>query len=460
MIRPPRTAPALLTTIMTAALVTPAVASPTVLRDDQLRDLAVTPVLGRGYSLATNTFQSICLTDFPRTKPSYDFRYKFEDIEADGSRKSDTSVGGSGEYEGGGFGFKARVKVSGKTQTIDNKTYYSHHILVTTSVDSYYSSIDESKARIGDAARELLTSSDVPGFFDACGMYYIRSIGRTASFISLFTYKTETAQRDVSFEAKLEAEIKGWGQRVQIEGETKGTIKQESSSKYLTIESTALGLGKDDKASLIAYDLETFRKAIKDAFISMQQEDTGMVTSIEVVPWVENADFQRILKLQESKPGPDGKTVSPYAQKRILDQNGEFLAEVDRVARAKLNVYYKAKQCRARIDLDYKEGSEFLPEFASASVTNHRSGAKTALATLDSALAPSKIEELFTEYRSFLYGDGSNNVGAVTCVRDLLDAGITARSHRDIESCNKVEQSFAVISAQLIDENCMPKLAP
>lgn len=446
--------------LATTALVSPAAAGPTVLRDDQLRDLAVTPVLGRGYSLATNTFQSICLTDFPKTKPSYNFRYKFEQIEADGTRTSSSTVGGSGSYSGGGFGFKANIKVSGSTSVIDGKTYHSHFMLVTTSVDSYYSSIDESKARISDPARELLASNDVPGFFDACGMYYIRSIGRSAEFISVFSYKTESQTRDLSFEAKLEAQIKGWGHRASVDVDTKGSLKEEASRKYLTIESTALGLGKDEKASLIAYDLDTFRQAIKDAFVSMQQEDTGMVTSIEVVPWVENADFQRILKLQESKAGADGKTISPYAQKRILNQNGEFLAEVDRVARAKLNVYYKAKQCRARIDLDYKTGGQFRPELAQASVINHRSGAKTPLATLEAALAPDKIEQLYTEYRAFLYGDSGGNVGAVTCVRDLLDAGITVRGHREIESCNKVEQSFAVYSAQLIDENCMPTLAP
>jgi hypothetical protein len=447
--------------LVSTALIAPASAGPTVLRDDQLKDLAVTPVLGRGYSIATNTFQSICLTDFPKTKASYNFKYKFEQIESDGTRKSDTSVGASGEYEGGGLGFKANVKVSGSTEIIDGKTYHNHFILVTIGVDSYYSSIDESKARIGDAARELLTANDVPGFFDACGMYYTRSIGRHAEYLSLFNYKTESTDRDVSFEAKLEAEIKGWGQRGKVEADTSGSIKETSSSKYLTIESTALGLGKDEKASLIAYDLDTFRQAVKDAFLSMQQEDTGMVISIEVVPWVENADFQRILKLQESKPGPDGKTVSPYAQKRILNQNGEFLAEVDRVTRAKLNVYYKAKQCRARIDLDFKADGAFRPELANANVVNHRSGAKTPLATLDAALAPDKVEQLFTEYRSFLYGTGStDNPGAVTCVRDLLDAGITSRSHREIDSCSKVEQQFAVISAQLVDENCMPKLAP
>lgn len=436
-----------------------ATAGPTVLRDDQLRDLAVTPVLGRGYSLATNTFQSICLTDFPRTKASYDFHYKFEQIEQDGSRKSDTSVGGSASYSGGGLGFSAKVKVSGSTQIIDGKTYHNHYIMVTTTVDSYYSSIDESKARISDPARELLTSNDVPGFFDACGMYYIRSIGRDAQFVSLFNYKTESTDRDVSFEAKLEAEIKGWGHKGNLEAETSGTIKQESSSKYLTISSTALGLGKDEKASLIAYDLETFRSAVKDAFISMQQEDTGMVTSIEVVPWVENADFQRILKLQDTKPGTNGKSISPYAQKRILNQNGEFLAEVDRVARAKLNVYYKAKQCRARIDLDFKIDGQLAPAFASANVVNHRSGATSPLAQLDAALAPDKIEQLFTEYRTYLYGGANDSPGAVTCVRDLLDAGITTHAHRDVDSCTKIEQQFAVISAQLVDENCMPKLA-
>src|SRR6185369_7313032 len=96
----------------------------------------------------------------------------------------------------------------------------------------------------------------------------------------------------------------------------------------------------------------------------------------EVVPWIENADFQRILKLKETAPDKDGKTVSPYAQKRLLNSNGEFLAEVDRVARAKLNVYYKAKQCRQQIDLDYKsaDGTALRPEYADKKSVNHRSG--------------------------------------------------------------------------------------
>lgn len=456
----PRAVCAVLATLATSALVHPAHAGPTVLRDDQLRDLAVTPVLGRGYSLATNTFQSICLSDFPKTKPSYNFTYKLEALEESGSTSSETKVGGSAGWNGGGLGMKVNVKASGSTTLIDNRTYYSHHLLVTTSVDSYYSSVDESKARISDPARELLTSNDIPGFFDACGMYYVRSIGRAARFVSVFTYKTTTVERDRSFEAKLDASLKGWGQKVTVSVQSSGSFEEEATSKYLTIESTALGLGKDEKASLISYNLDTFRAAIHDAFISMQQEDTGMVTSIEVVPWVENADFQRVLKLQESKPGPDGKIISPYAQKRILNQNGEFLAEVDRVARAKLNVYYKAKQCRAQIDINFKVGGQFAPEFATSQVENHRTGAKSPLTTLDQALTDEKIETLFNEHKTFLYGGDGGALGAVQCVRDLLDAGITSRPYREIPSCGKIEAALGVVSGQLIDENCMPTLVP
>jgi hypothetical protein len=433
-------------------------AGPTVLRDDQLKDLAVTPVLGRGYSLATNTFQSTCLGDISRTKPSYNFYYKFEQIDKNGKSSSNTSTTAGGTFDGGGAGVSVKINASGTGTTIDGKTYTSQYLMVTVNVEVYYAAVDESKSKIADPARELLTSSDIPGFFDACGMYYVRSLGRKASFVSLFSYKTESTTRDVSFEAKLEAEVKGWGQGGGVNVKTSGKFAQEAASKYLTIESTAVGLGKDDKASLIAYDLDTFRSAIKDAFVSMQQEDTGIVVSMEVAPWVENADFQRILKLGEAKT-VDGVTVSPYAQKRILNQNGEFLAEVDRVARGKLNVYYKAKQCRSQIDLDYKsEDGKFRAEWEGKKSVNHRSGNTIPLAELDEAVSKANIDKLFDEHHLFLYGTGKGDDGAVACVRDLLQGGITTKSHREFPACGPVEQQFGVISGRLADEHCMPRV--
>lgn len=440
------------------ALAPVAQAGPTVLRDDQLRDLAVTPTLGRGYSLATNTFQSICLSDIQKTKPSYNFFYKFEQIDESGRRSSTTSTSGSGSFGGGGFGVQVKVSASGSSTQINGETWFSQYILVTTDIEVYYSSVDESKSKIADPARELLTNKDIPGFFDACGMYYVRSLGRKAQFVSLFSYKTKTNTRDTEFEAKLEAELKGWGQRASVSVQRSSKFSEEATSKYLTIESTAHGLGKDEKASLIAYDLDTFRAAIKDAFLSMQQDDTGMVISMEVVPWIENAEFQRILRLGESQTDANGKTVSPYAQKRILNQNGEFLAEVDRVARAKLNVYYKAKQCRSQIDLDYKNGADFRPEWANKKSVNHRSGSQIPIADLDAAVSQANIDRLFDEHKQFLFGEGEGANGAVACVNDLLGAGISMTSYRSIATCGPVEQQFGVISGRLADEHCMPKL--
>lgn len=58
------------------------IAGPTVIRDNRVTDLATTPVLGRGYSIATNTYQSTCLKDVVMTEPSYDFTYTFQEMDS------------------------------------------------------------------------------------------------------------------------------------------------------------------------------------------------------------------------------------------------------------------------------------------------------------------------------------------------------------------------------------------
>jgi hypothetical protein len=442
------------------ALTGAAHAGPTVLRDDQLRDLALTPVLGRGYSLATGTFQSTCLTGIERTKPSYDYDYDFEQIEADGTTKSTVTTKGGGSLGGSGFGVTGSLKVQGGKTEIEGKTYHNHNIVVMQTVEVYYSSVDESRATLHSSAATLLERRDLPGFFDACGMYYVRSLGRRATFVSIFNYKTETTTRDTSFEVKLEAELKGWGMQASVNVEHSNKFAEEASSKFLTIQTTARGLGKDEKANLIAYDLTSFRAAVTNSFIAMQQDDTGMVSSMEVVPWVENAEFQRVLTLDDQAKDASGKAVSKYAQKRILNQNGEFLAEVDRVARAKLNVFYKAKQCRSQIDLDYKtpDGSALRAEWAEKRSVNHRSGQTIPLSDLDQAVSKANIDKLYQEHEEFLYGDGSGDTGAVACVTQLLESGITSRRYREFKACGVAEQSFGVISGRLPDEHCMPKV--
>src|SRR4029079_12284969 len=63
------------------------------------------------------------------------------------------------------------------------------------------------------------------------------------------------------------------------------------------------------------------------------------------VPWVEHLQFQAILL---------GNADYSSDRKRFVVLNSEFLAEVDRAARAKLNTFYKAKQCRAAVESDFR----------------------------------------------------------------------------------------------------------
>jgi hypothetical protein len=497
----------------------PSMAGPTVIRDEMLQDRAVTPSLGRGYSIATNTFQSICLTNIQTTKPSYNFNYRFEELYEDGSRSSDvrTSVGASAGAGYAGISIDVGGKSDSKTASTDE--FSSFHILVTIDIDVYYSSVDEGRTKLSDSAAELLTSNDLPSFFDACGMYYLRSIGRKATYISIFSYRTKDSTRDTKFERGLKAEIQGWGQSVTASKERSETFASEASSRQLTIESHGFGLGKSESATLISYDLDTFRAAVKEAYKSTQPDDIGMVVSIEVAPWIENSEFQRSVKLVPQEVDdlddngnpilengkPRKKKVLPYAQKRILNQNAEFLSELDRAVRARLNLYYKAKSCRARINQDFMRQKEdgtwafadLVPgkpdkgTWRTREVVNNRNKERTTIGELYEKLDDEALARAWMEYDAFTYGGSgapsgledplerlkaartATNMGtvkdgypkdlfpgAVNCASALLEIGITAMPYRKIKECARVEEMFVVLGSQRVDDFCMPTLAP
>jgi hypothetical protein len=130
------------------------------------------------------------------------------------------------------------------------------------------------------------------------------------------------------------------------------------------------------------------------------------------------------------------KTILAYEQKRLLQGNAEFLAEIDRAARSKLNVYYKAKRCRASLNTDYMVQDEdgkwtFRPSDAGPEPAedapkeeieqwrwlssndlgrtmgvwnNNRVGKWIYLSELDKMLSEDKMERMWMEYDAFMYG--------------------------------------------------------
>jgi len=525
--------------IMVIILVTsPLSAGPTIIRDNRITDLSITPVLGRGYSIGTNTFQSSCMQNVVVTEPSYDMKYSFTQIEDKGTelsskesqelkekssslRKSSSSTKSSVGFASygmiGGFGFSRNsatarsgldksMRSISKKKVIEGKTWYSHSMVVTINLMSYYASVDESRSKLSQAAISLLNNNDLPGFFSSCGPYYVRSIGRQATFVSIFTYESEKTTRDATFEDQLRTEVNrfstvskssvkigggmmgllaGGGSkskntssrseksRAMEDQKTRESFNSQAESYKLTINTSAYGLGKDKKATLISFDMDTFKAAIKDAFMSMQNPRTGKVGSIEVVPWVENTEFQSLVKLEseeipeenvtdttsDNKKKPRVKLL--YEKKLILNQNAEFFMEIERTDRNKLNMYYKARLCKKNIDTNFKEDGELKEEFAEALLVNQRGGKAMPLLFLDEKLTNDFVEDYYTKEQEFMFGveKDKEKPGAAACISQIMTNGIYNKSYREIKECQIVSKELGDVMSDLLENYCMPEIA-
>ena len=360
----------------------------------------------------------------------------------------------------------------------------THHMVVTLNVDTYYASVDEASTPLSDAAAALLQSDDLPGFFASCGPYYVRAINRNAKFMAIFSYMSTESKADASFEAKMQAEIKG----IELGAEFSSEFSSEASAKRLTIVMRGWGLGKNEDASLVATDLASFRDAVKDAFVSMQRSDTGRVVSIEVVPWVENTEFQRQFPLNAEEE-VDGKKIKRYEMKDILSFNGEFIAEMNRAMRNRLQLYYKARVCQDHIIANYtSDGRKLMSEFANQKLVNHKTQeTKLSVAQLYKKL-PGLTDRLYEDYIDFAY---NGKVSVQSCQRVLFDppedakaqakkqkeqaddedaegpiranrgegAGVYRRRYNEHKECLNLEKKFSAVLSSEIDDYCMPDLA-
>ena len=114
-----------------------------ILRDNRVRDKAITPSLGRGYSLSTNTYQSNCMGSVKKTTPSFDFDYEFTFVSD--SKMDSSKSAHKGSASGGYNGFFNRVHVAVSADVVQSgkKTKDVETVGVRIMMYSYYSSVDE-----------------------------------------------------------------------------------------------------------------------------------------------------------------------------------------------------------------------------------------------------------------------------------------------------------------------------
>ncbi|HPS86624.1 MAG TPA: hypothetical protein PLY36_07755 [Spirochaetota bacterium] len=448
------------TAIIVLSVTTYSDAGPVVIRDARINDLAYTPTLGRGYTLVTNTYQSMCMDNVVTTEPSYDFQYTFESIEKASSDSKTLSSKTSANAKVGYAMIEVSSMVEANAAVTTDVNETSHHIKVELNMDTYYASVNEAKTELSPAAKNLLTNKDLPGFFSACGSNYIRALGRNAKFVSIFTYTTKSTARDAVFEASLKLELSGMISGVTVgggaESSTKSAFKNMASEKKLIINTRAWGLGKNEGASLISYDIDSFKAAVKDAFISMQNPMTGKITSMEVVPWVENTGFQDAIVLEETDSSVEKEKVPNYRKKDILNQNSEFLGEIQKADRNRINNYYTAKICKETINANYKQNDKFIEGYAAAKLVNNRTGKTTdmTLDKLDKLLVD--VDGILAARDAFMYGDK----GAEKCIDKMFGEDMFRKKWGEFAECTSIRGGFvSEINRDIIDY-CMPTISP
>ncbi|MBU2510094.1 hypothetical protein KJ966_02110 [bacterium] len=442
-----------LITIFLVSLCPALVAGPTIIRDERITDLALTPTLGRGYTIVTNTFQSKCLDNIVITDPSFDFQYKFESLDVTKASQLATAAKYGLEVSLQAATGGAAPPTPETTTNVERK----HHIYVEINMDTYYASVDEAQTSMSSSAAQLLTNNDIPGFFSSCGSYYVRSLGRNAKFVSIFTYTTKTDARDSAFESDLKSSIMKFGEGGGEDSGGSSNLLSLSGEYKLTIVSRAYGLGIRENAELISSDIDSFKAAIKEAFQSMQNPMTGKVTTMEIVPWVENTDFQNLIQLEEAVIDPvTQRTMLLYKKKQVLNENAEYLAEIERADRNMMNIYYKSMICKQTVQANWMKEGKVHPDFKDAEIANNKFPRdKIKLETLVTEhLSDAKVAALLDAEEKFMYGSGGGN----ECINEMLKSGMFIKSYRDIDVCKNLRGKLSAVGNNVIDNYCMPKL--
>jgi len=245
-----------------------------VISDWRIQSKEVTPVLGRGYSVATGNLQSSCLNVEEQTTPSYDYDYYFTEIA--NHEKVSINKSFSGKISSS-FGYLwAKSHVDSTLETNKNSERKKHFLIATMRTQRYYSSVDEVHSTLSADARVLLEGGQYMSFFQACGPNYIRSVRRAAEITAIFEYETNEDTANSDFESSLKLNIRGLVGDPDPSNDRTTTSRNIinsalKSSLSISIRAFGLGLNNDGKSSLQARSMDDFKNVMDFAFQSMQQ---------------------------------------------------------------------------------------------------------------------------------------------------------------------------------------------
>ncbi len=460
-------------------VVTPSllIASPRLITDNRVENLNGFPSIGRGYNLHSNTLQSMCYNKVLKTKPTFDLNYEMDEVSVDFFNQ----VPEIGKKRLGNINIHFFVKKYFKSREIDSQqTYNLKNLLVRVEIRSYYYALDETKSVISDSAKRLLKNKEFVTFFNSCGQHYVRSVGSFSTYLALLQYRlTGNSTADQAFVSRLEKGLFNFSG----ENTAQKKLNQDAEARGMRVYVQAVGLSKGNLVNLIPVDVKQFRLTVQDTVKLMQDPNAGLISYIEVVPWVENPELTSFITSGMQQGGEQ------FIKLQRLEANSGVITEINRISNSQIEQFYIASMCEKILFENYmdKTNRQFYEN-----ITGQAKKSPTVLQLTDiiaqktlsydmertlfynlaniskddvyislrefiEYFAKNPPRKLFEENRDYLYGTGGKE-GAVQCIDELYKQGLEKTDYRTIPSCVNALKHIKTQSF-FLNQYCLPKPA-
>eukprot|EP00587_Corethron_hystrix_P005771 CAMPEP_0113316514 /NCGR_PEP_ID=MMETSP0010_2-20120614/11763_1 /TAXON_ID=216773 ORGANISM="Corethron hystrix, Strain 308" /NCGR_SAMPLE_ID=MMETSP0010_2 /ASSEMBLY_ACC=CAM_ASM_000155 /LENGTH=440 /DNA_ID=CAMNT_0000173253 /DNA_START=120 /DNA_END=1439 /DNA_ORIENTATION=+ /assembly_acc=CAM_ASM_000155 len=336
---------------------------------------AMVPVLGRGFSPATEVYYSKCLINSVTINTdidvgddalpaiiqdgTFDYDYMMMEIKLNSNSTANRSDTGDdipdlSSWKKNPSQLDLMQLLTGTKEKNDVKTVSdlkTHIIVASMSLDKYSSQANEARTQLDPNVLGLLKRYDIIGAFSVCGPQFVRGIRRTSEVFTVFTYlSTETSKE---FKKSLEDKtIKIDATKAVDKDDPYEDITVKTSTSFSTLIISIKAYGVDfqwgDGNSLVATSMDEYGQIMETGFRMMLNPDAGMITSIEIVPWTANVHFQAGIGMdKEVRYVVDGtEKVFPSSLKQMyVFANAELYLEIEHIFRYKMNMLQKLSHC-------------------------------------------------------------------------------------------------------------------
>ncbi len=453
--------------------------SPSVIKDNRIENLNGFPTIGRGYSIYSNRLQSMCFEKVYKTKPTFDLDYELTEVTGEFFRKISVSPRDRLSVENLNNFVK---KYYQPKETEGTKDYNLKNIIVNLEIKSYNYSLDETRSILSKSAKQLLEKKQYVAFFNSCGHHYVRAVGSFSTYLALLQYRSSDNEKsDAEFKKNLEKGLFNFNTK----NNSAKNLMDDASYRGLRVYIKGVGLSKGNMVNLIPVDIDQFRQTIQDAVKLMQDPNSGVISSMEIVPWIENPELVIFIG-KDLKEGDQ-----QFVRQQRLESNSGIITEINRVSTQQVEQYYKANMCRKHLYENYVDKESRIKYDQWLGITSDETKKFQSLTELielkvvkfdmDKTLfynsanendpdlyisidefiryfAQNPPDDMLKTNKDFLYGTEDGSAGALDCADKLYKIGLEVADYRTIPSCVNFLK-YNRLGTNFLDQYCMPKPA-